>query len=369
MTKTAVERRGSRGWATALLLVLVLVLSACGGDDGGDDVAGDPTADPTAAGDATDAPAPTEPEDDTDPTAEPTDPATEGGTGEPEVTELAVGLIPIVDVAPLIIAQEAGYFEDEGLTVTTEFGVGGAALVPALLSGDIQVGFGNYVSHVLAIQEGFELEIVAEGIRAVEGFSGVFAMPDSGVTGPADLEGRTVSTNTLNNVGPVAINAVLQSEGADHEQVEYTEVPFPEAAATLERGDIDAAWVVQPFTALIQDQIGAELVLDPFSGPTAGFPVAGYAVTAEFAEANPNTVAAFQRALQRATDDAAAGEDVVRQAITTYTEIPPEVLENVVMPDFVATPDAAELQRVPDLMLEFGWIDEAFDFSAHISGS
>lgn len=344
--------RSRRG--LGLLLTAGLLLAACNGDT---DPTGGETEEPA---EETESEEPTEEAEETE-EAEP-----EGDEqAAPEVADINIGLIPIADVAPVPYALEQGYFEEEGLNVTLEYGVGGAALVPALIAGDIQVGFGNYVSHILAINEGFDLSIISEGPRAVPGFSGVFAMPDSGLSAAADLEGATVSTNTLNNVGPLAINAVLDAEGADADAIEYTEVPFPEAAPTLERGDIDAAWVVEPFTTLIQEQIGAEAVIDPFSGPTDGLAIAGYAVTAEFAQSNPNTVAALQRAIQRATDDL-QDDATAREAIAGYTELDPAILDAITLPGFVSEVDPAEIQRVADLMIEYGLIEDGFDVTAYI---
>lgn len=343
--------RGTRTWprrwrGLGVALAVGLALTACNGDT-------DPTGgqgDPDGGAE--------------NPADEGEDPQT-GAEGAPEVTDINIGLIPIVDVAMVPHALEQGYFEEEGLDVTLEYGVGGAALVPALIADDIQVGFGNYVSHILAINEGFDLRIISEGPRAVADFSGVFAMPDSGVASAADLAGATVSTNTLNNVGPLAINAVLDDQGEDAGAINYTEVPFPEAAPTLDRGDIDAAWVVEPYTTLIQQQIGAERVIDPFSGPTDGLAIAGYAVTASFAEQNPNTVAALQRALQRAADDL-QDETAARDAVAQYVDLDREIIDAVTLPGFVSAPDAAELQRVADLMIEYGLIDDGFDIAEHI---
>jgi ABC-type nitrate/sulfonate/bicarbonate transport system substrate-binding protein len=349
-------RTRSRRWrGVGLSLAAGLLLTACNGDT-----------DPTGGEDDTEADAEADP--DGDAGAEDEDgeePQAEGAEGEPEVTEINIGLIPIVDVAMVPHALEEGYFEEEGLDVSLEYGVGGAALVPALIADDIQVGFGNYVSHILAINEGFDLQIISEGPRAVEGFSGVFALPDSGIESADDLAGATVSTNTLNNVGPLAINAVLDDQGADAGAINYTEVPFPEAAPTLEGGDIDAAWVVEPFTTLIEQQVGAEAVIDPFSGPTDGLAIAGYAVTAEFAEQNPNTVAALQRAVQRAADDL-QDDETARDAIEQYVDLDREIIDAVTLPGFVSEPDADELQRVADLMIEYELIDEGFEVADHI---
>lgn len=332
---------------------LSLLLAACGG---GDDAADDDT-----TGEDTEAATEEEPEDAVDTEEEADDEAAAGG--EPEVSELRVGLIPIVDVAPVYIAQSEGIFEEEGLTVEVQDGVGGAAIIPAMIAGELDVSFGNYVSMILAENEGLGLALVAEGNRAVDGFSGVFVLPDSDIQEAADLEGATVAVNTLNNVGTVAISAVLEEQGVDPESIEFIEVPFPEMGATLERGDVDAIWVVEPFTSNVQATLDAREIIDPFSGPTEGLPVAGYAVTADFAEENPNTVAAFRRAIEAASQMASDDPDLVTEALLSYTEIPEEAAGGVTQPEWVASLDPNEVQRVSDLMADYGFLDEPLDVS------
>jgi NitT/TauT family transport system substrate-binding protein len=288
----------------------------------------------------------------------------EAAAGEPEVTELTVGQLPVVDVAPLQLAISEGYFEEEGLTVSTENAQGGAALVPALVSGELDVIFSNYVSLFLAENEGLGLRIVAEANRAAPGFSSVSVLPGSPVQAPGDLAGRRIAVNTLNNVGSLAINAVLESEGVDPSTVQYLEVPFPDMGPTLERGDVDAAWLVEPFTTAVAGTLQTRSVLDPFSGPTDGLPVAGYAVTADFAEDNPNTVAAFQRALDRATQEVAANPEVVAEVLPSYTQLSADVAGRLNLPEYVAAADASQLQRVADLMGEQGLLPEPLDVGA-----
>ncbi|MBD6959578.1 ABC transporter substrate-binding protein, partial [Vibrio parahaemolyticus] len=42
------------------------------------------------------------------------------GLGEPEIEDLKFGFIKLTDMAPLAVAYEQGFFEDEGLYVTLE---------------------------------------------------------------------------------------------------------------------------------------------------------------------------------------------------------------------------------------------------------
>ena len=55
---------------------------------------------------------------------------------------------------------------------------------------------------------------------------------------PKDLEGKTIAVNTLNNICGVTINATLEEKGVDVSTLKYTEVPFPEMVAALEKGRV-----------------------------------------------------------------------------------------------------------------------------------
>src|SRR5690606_33458225 len=92
------------------------------------------------------------------------DGGTEGSAPEDgELTPVTVGVIPIVDVAPIYLGVDQGFFEDEGLDVTLELAQGGAAIVPAVVSGDYQFGFSNNTSLLVGSSKGLPLKAVAAG--------------------------------------------------------------------------------------------------------------------------------------------------------------------------------------------------------------
>lgn len=319
-------------WARALVLVtaLGLVAAACGGDD------------ETGGGDT-------------------------GATGgEPEIPTISLGLLPLADIAPVHIAVAEGFFEEEGLTVEIQIVEGGAAAIPALVSGDLDITFGNYVSFFLASSEGLDLRIIAEQNRATPGFSSIMTLPDSGIEAPTDLEGKRVAVNTLANVAEITTRAQIADAGGDPDAAEYVEIPFPDMPAALERGDVDAIFAVEPFVTIATSSLGAVEVANPYGGRLEGFPVAGFQTTSEFAEANPNTVAAFQRAMIRASELAAGDPAAVVEILPTYTELDAELAASLTQPEYVSEIDVAELAVVTDLMVEFGLIDEAPDVSGLI---
>jgi NitT/TauT family transport system substrate-binding protein len=300
----------------------------------------------------------------------PSEPAATAGesepaAGEPEMAEITVGTLPIVDVAPVYLAIEEGLFADEGLSVTPEVMQGGAAAIPALQGGDLDIAFGAWPSFLIANQQGIELRAVADGVAAVPGFTEFLAMPDSGFEGdPSALAGTTVALNTLGNLGELALRDTLADAGLDYSDVTAVEIPFPEMGAALEGGNVDVVWSVEPGVTGNKANLDAVTVIDSYVDDMDGFPVAGYFVTAEFAEQNPNTVSAFTRAVQAAAEMLNDDPDLRVQVAQTYTELPPELLENVTFPEFRGELDPAELERVYEKMLEHEMIEEGLDIRA-----
>jgi len=297
------------------------------------------------------------------------DTGSSGSSGGPEISSITIGSLPVVDAAPAYVAEKAGYFKQEGLTVKFQQAQGGAALIPSLVSGDIQVAFSNWVSLFLAKSHGIDLTLIADGDKAKPGFSGVFVMPNSPIKTPADLAGKKIAVNTLNNVGGLVISAVLKSQGVDPKTIKFVEVGFPDMGATLQRGDVDAVWVVEPFTSAVKATLNARPIIDPFSGPTAALPVGGYAVTKQFADENPKTVAAFARALDKAVADSNADRSKVDEVVPTYIKIDAATASKVTLPIYSATPNALELQRVADLMQQFGNLSQRLDVASFTRSS
>jgi len=340
----------SRFWRPlAVALVLALTVAACGGAA--------PTQSPTTSA------APS-----TTPSAAAASPSP--SPAKPEVSELTVGVIPIVDVAPVYLAVAKGLFEAEGLTVTPEVMQGGAAAIPALQGGDLDIAFGAWPSFLKANQAGINLRAVADGVAGKEGFTEFLAKSGTGIEGnPAGIAGKKVALNTLGNVGELALRYLAREAGVDYAQITPVEIPFPDMGAALDGGSVDVIWTPEPGVTGSKANVGAVTVAQSYVGDMANWPVAGYFVTKEFADKNPNTVAAFTRALEAAAQLARDDPQAVIDAVQTYTTLPPALTEQLAYPDYRGTLDPAILQRVYDLMLEFGMIDQGLDVNSLVLGT
>ncbi|MCP2266834.1 ABC transporter substrate-binding protein [Promicromonospora thailandica] len=277
---------------------------------------------------------------------------------------VTVGVIPIVDVAPIYLGVQEGIFERQGLDVTLQLADGGAAIVPAVAKGEYQFGFSNVTSLLLASSKGETLKAVAPGNFSTgkDGgdFSAVVAAGASDIKTAADLGGRTVAVNSLNNIGDTTVRNVVDESGGDPSAVEFVEMPFPEMLPALAAGEIDAAWVVEPFLTTAVQQ-GAKIISSNFAQTDHDLLVAAYFTSDQTIQQSPETVAAFTEAIKEALTYAQDHPDETRAVLDTYTEIDPVVKSVMVMPRFAADIEPTYLQVLADLGLKYGLFDKPVD--------
>ena len=283
------------------------------------------------------------------------------GGGESEAQTLKVGVIPIADVAPLYVGMEQGFFEDEGLTIEPQLAEGGAAIVPSVISGDYQIGFSNTTSLIIAASKNLPVQIISQGVLAGTGeddaWDALLVPKGSDIKAPADLEGKTVAVNTLNNVGPLTINTAMKEAGADYTTIKYVEVPFPDMNAALEAKRVDAAWVVEPgFTGGLA--AGSKPLFHPYEETAENLTVATYFASKQYIGENRDTVDGFVRAMEKSLDYASQNPDAVRKAVGGYTEIPVEVTDKMRLPVWRADLNEATIQQTADLAKEYGFVEE-----------
>ncbi|TFV64408.1 UNVERIFIED_ORG: nitrate ABC transporter substrate-binding protein [Bacillus sp. AZ43] len=290
-----------------------------------------------------------------------------GSGGEQEMRSIRVGTIPIVDTAAIYLGVEQGFFEDRNIDVELVPGSGGAAAVPGVVSGDFDFSFGNVTSILLAQSQGLPLGIVANGVATTgdaEGdFSQVMVPADSPIQDVAALQGKTISVNNLKNIGEVTIRKAIEDAGGDPQDVTFVEMPFPDMPAALAGGQIDAAWLVEPFVTVAGGQ-GARSVLAPFAEPVPDLTVAVYFTTQQMIQEDPELVEDFRAAMQESLAYANENPDEIRRIILTYTQVPAEAAEAIALPSFPEEVNWDSVETVAELMQEFGITEEAADVDA-----
>ncbi|MGW4543379.1 ABC transporter substrate-binding protein [Streptomyces chartreusis] len=291
----------------------------------------------------------------------------DAGASSGGITTVKLGLIPIVDVAPLYLGQKKGFFEKQGLKLEFTAAQGGAAIVPGVASGQFQFGFSNVTSLMVAQSNGVPVKAVANGIASTgvrgKDFNGLMVKKDSPVKSAKKLEGKKVAINTLKNINETAVRQAVRQAGGDPDKVELVEMAFDQMPAALDQGQIDAACVVEPATATIRSQGGREIA-SPLIDVAPELTVAMYFTSTQYAQQHPDVVEKFQDATAESLAYAEAHPDEARQIVTTYTKIPASVLEQVVLPKWPAEANRPSIEALMKLGEEDGLFKKTPDLDA-----
>ncbi|MCG2624780.1 ABC transporter substrate-binding protein [Arthrobacter sp. I2-34] len=315
----------------ALAVAAVLALSACGG--------GSPSSGASA-------------------------PAAEGSPG---LTHINVGVIPIVDVAPIYLGVKEGIFREEGLDVELTQAQGGAAIVPAITTGQMDFGFSNVTSLVIARSKGLPLKMVASGSSSTgdqdADFAAVLVKPGSDIKEIQDLAGRKIAVNTLNNISDSTIREAVAEAGGDAKKLEFVEMPFPDMRAALQKGNVDAIAAVEPFVTIAKGD-GAVPVFSNYAHPVDDLTVAVYFTSDQIARQKPEATQAFIRAMKKSQQFAQENPDKVRAILPEYTQLDPAVIKQLTLPKFAQEVNAESIQQVADISLKNGLIEQVPDMEA-----
>ena len=274
---------------------------------------------------------------------------------------ITVGALPVADMAGLYLADQEGYFAEEGLEVTIQTVPGGAAGVPAMVAGDLQFSTTTWPSLILAKSEGLDLMMVQENSGNAPGVNAILTAAGAPYQDGADLEGQTIAVNLLGGVTEIQVRDCLKSAGLEPGEYSLAEIPFPDQVAAIESGQIQAGLVAEPFVTISKDQ-GARVIIDTpvCNEGMKTFPVLGWATTAEYADENPQVTAAFQRAVERGMELAESDPETVSEIVQTFTALSPELATRMTQPGWLEdrAPSLERAEYTQDLMLEYGLLDE-----------
>ena len=295
-------------------------------------------------------------------------PSGEGSTSEPVTVRL--GYFPNVTHAPGIIGDVGGLFDGrvaDNVTIETSTFNAGPEAVEALFAEALDVTLigPNPAINAFAQSDG-------EAIRIVSGSTsgGAFLVVREGLDSPADLEGTSLATPQLGNTQDVALRAWLKDEGYATDDAGGGDVSIQpqangDALTAFIAGDIDGAWVPEPWATRFIQEGGAHVLVDEADlWPEGQYVTTHLIVRTAFLEDHPDVVKAIIEGLADAIDliesDPDEAKALTNEGIAAVTDKPlsDEVLnaawENLV---FTLDPIASSLATSAEDAEEVGLLD------------
>ncbi|TWD83170.1 NitT/TauT family transport system substrate-binding protein [Kribbella amoyensis] len=250
------------------------------------------------------------------------DPAPVAANDKGPATELRLGYFPNVTHAAALVGLGEGLFTKElGSTklVPTKFNAGPEA-VGALLGGSLDASFigSGPAINAYAKSNGEAVRLIA---GATSGGAQLVVKP--GIAKPEDLAGKTVVTPQLGNTQDVSLKKWLAEKNLTG-KVKVTNLENAQTLDAFKKGDVDAAWLPEPWSSRLVLDAGAKVLLDEASlWPGGKFPTTVLIVRTQFLREHPQSVKALLTGLVAAIDasgkDQAATKKVVNDQLLELT--------------------------------------------------
>lgn len=286
------------------------------------------------------------------------------GSGGPD--QVKVGLISILDVAPIYLGKDKGFFAERNIELTLQPAEGGTETVPSVLSGNQQFGFSNVVTLLLAQSEGLPVKVVSNGTNSTgvdgEDFGALMVGAGSPIRSVRDLAGKKVAVNTFQNVVELAVRASALKAGIDPESIEFVKLPFPDMPPALSSGRADAVFVVEPFQQVVLSQ-GGRALASSYVDTAPDLSVAMYFTSRQLLGENPDLVRRFTEAMNESLEYANSHPDEVRQILPTYTKIGPEVIPDLVLPKWPPDVNRDSVSAIAELARQEGVLQNKPDIA------
>jgi NitT/TauT family transport system substrate-binding protein len=278
-----------------------------------------------------------------------------GSVGGLEKTTLKVAAVPAMDSAGLYIAQQRGFFAQEGLHVQILPAVSSADVIQQQLAGKWDITAGAYPSYIAADQNNphANLKVLVAGSTMAPNIQEIVVPANSKITKMSQLAGQTVALNAKNNIGQLLVDSMLQDNAVPLSKVKTPVYPFPAMGPLLAQHKLTAAWLPEPFISEFEEKYGVQPLADANQGAAENLPIEGYVATQSWINKYPHTAEAFRIAMDKAQAIAASNLDAVQKAMTAFAGVPSLAASVLPEPGFPTNTQAGPLQRIVTLMVNF----------------
>lgn len=163
-----------------------------------------------------------------------------------EMQPLTIGLMPDTDSLPFIIAQEKGFFREEGIEVNIEQYKSAMDRDSALQSGNLDGAVSDMLAVAFAKSGGFDVKVTS----FTDGSYKLIASKDSGIKDVKGLAGKDVAVSR-NTIIEYVTDQILAKENMDGDSINKVIIPqIPTRLEMLQNGKLAAATLPEPMASI-----------------------------------------------------------------------------------------------------------------------
>lgn len=278
-----------------------------------------------------------------------------------QVSKVTIAIIGIDATGQVMYAKHRGFFARQGIDAEIKVVADGTQTVPAVLSGQAQFAGIPTASLAALKANGGPVRAVAGGAVYEPGSltTVLVAAPKAQIRRARDLVGKRVAIDFRNSIAHIGFLRWLKRGGVAESEVDISFIPFPQMIGPLVRGQLDAAWVPEPF-ATVALQRGARLIAKPFDAVCSEDCL--LTVWMARKDIDPNLAARFRNAVQAAAlwANQKRNQPASGRILARYAPVAPTVLAKMARFSYATRLRVRMGQPWLDLYAEYKLIPESF---------
>lgn len=290
-------------------------------------------------------------------------------SAQPSPTTIRVGVTPIDSVAPVVYAMRTGMFEKAGLKIELTTMGSGNAISEAVAGGALDIGLSSLVAIIQGHLRGIPFCIIAPGGLWVDSdTAGLVVAATSPLKNAKDFNGKTISTNALQSLDTVAMQAWSDQNGGDSKTLRFFELPALAATAALQQGRVDGAILSNPAYAAAEAG-GARSVAHIYDAVAREFSLGVYFTTTQYADNNRFAAQGFSRVVADAAAYTLDHPSATVDDIAQITKLDREIILHMRRQKVGTVVRVADIQPVIDASAKYKFIATAFPATDLISSA
>lgn len=215
------------------------------------------------------------------------------------------------------------------------------------------------MSVLSARAQGLPLKVIESGSNStgVEGkdVTMIRVPEDSPIKSAADLAGKKVSVNTLNNLLQMLGDVSVAAAHSGPKAVKYVEMPLPDAVNSLKNGTTDAMITAEPFDTVASE--GTRVIASPYLDLVKGsLTTSVYFTSEQQLQQNPKLFTALKGAIDESLTYAQAHPDETRAQVASVLKVDPAVLQKVTLPTYTPGVPQASVDAFVKAAKQYGMV-------------
>ncbi|WP_290598118.1 MULTISPECIES: MetQ/NlpA family ABC transporter substrate-binding protein [unclassified Archaeoglobus] len=250
---------------------------------------------------------------------------------KPAETKIRIGILPIEDSLPIVVAGDEGIFSKHGLEVEIISFNSALERDAALMAGDVDAVITDPLAVILLRDKEYDVRIVSIclGKKPDEGVFAILAAPNSTISTVKDLNGKEIAISS-NTIIEYITDVMLSKYNISYKKVEIKQIPV--RLRTLLDGKVDAATLPEPLASYAMSQ-GAKLILsDAMMNESLTQTVIVF--RGDFVDDHKDEVKKFLESYREAVKKINSEKDRYREKFIEVARVPENIANSYPMPEY-----------------------------------